>query len=695
MANVALRPMGCAQMCGKKWLSQSMTKRGKISQGFLKRLRDDQSGNTLAIVAAAFIPMAGLIGGGVDMSRLYLVKTRLQQACDAGALAGRKGMGSGTWAYNSYAARTTAENMFGTNFETGAYGTSGLTKSFSENAGKVTGTASVTVPMTVMKIFSQADRTIAVTCDAEMRIPNTDVMFVLDVTGSMAWCPNGSTSCNGNSSSKIAGLKNAVKCFYEALAKLNSEADCGSVPSGGNGDTVQLRFGFVPYSSNVNVGKLLPNDWLANNWTYQSREANFNTPVYSSNTPTSNGPYWQTYGSSISQSDCLKYMNNQSFSGFTPTPTSSGGPAPTASVTVAFNSDGTATSGGSTGEWGWTGASDTSGSSRSCRRLRTDTTTTYYVSGYSFTDWTYQPVTFNVSGLKAGGSSWNNSVNLPIGVAGVNTAVTWDGCIEERQTVRNTDGDPTGEFTPIPAAAKDLDIDLIPSTGDATTQWGPLLANAVWGRYSAKSCGWGGCSYTESYNPVTTTEYQDFNNSYACPVESKKLQTWATATAFDTYVNTLSPTGSTYHDIGLVWGARLMSPTGLFASENAFTPNGGQIERNLIFMTDGDTSTGNMNLTYHGLPWYDRRQSSIASAPSNSLGDALVNERFSALCTAIKNKNITLWVISFGSGVSSTAQTRLSACATPGKFYNASDSATLIANFKQIADEISQLRLTN
>lgn len=169
--------------------------------GFLKRLRENEAGNVLVMVAAGFIPLLGFIGGGVDMARIYLVKTRLQHACDAGALAGRKQMAGGAWNANGDKARTTAEGIFNINYVPGSYGSSTLSKNFIENQGKVTGTASVTIPMTIMVIFGQSTKTIAVTCDAEMRIPNTDVMFVLDTTGSMA-------SINaGDSDTKINGLK--------------------------------------------------------------------------------------------------------------------------------------------------------------------------------------------------------------------------------------------------------------------------------------------------------------------------------------------------------------------------------------------------------------------------------------------------------------------------------------------------------
>jgi hypothetical protein len=145
----------------------------------------------------------------------------------------------------------------------------------------------------------------------------------------------------------------------------------------------------------------------------------------------------------------------------------------------------------------------------------------------------------------------------------------------------------------------------------------------------------------------------------------------------------------------LIWGARLLSPTGLFASENAASDTGGAIDRHLIFMTDGDTTSSSTQYTSYGVEWYDRRRTSSSSAPSNNDLTTQVNSRFLAMCSAIKNKNITLWVVSFGNGVSSSATTNLQNCATSGKFYSASDSAELLANFRSIASDISQLRLTN
>ncbi|NRD90601.1 hypothetical protein C8024_15765 [Sphingopyxis sp. BSNA05] len=187
----------------------------------MQELRSNTAGNTLAMAGMAIFPLAAMIGGGVDVSRIYLVQTRLQQACDAGALAGRRQMGSGNWTATS---NTSAQNMFKANFETDAFGSYDGTSSFSENAGTVTGIASVKVDMAVMQMFGFGTKDVSVECDASMSIPNTDVMFVLDTTGSMNCPDTGSSYCsnNGNreaSNARIRGLRSAVKCFYETLAK--------------------------------------------------------------------------------------------------------------------------------------------------------------------------------------------------------------------------------------------------------------------------------------------------------------------------------------------------------------------------------------------------------------------------------------------------------------------------------------------
>ena len=63
-----------------------MGKTNQHPRGFMSRLARSQKGNVVAIVAAAIIPLAALIGGGLDMGRAYMARARMQQACDAAAI---------------------------------------------------------------------------------------------------------------------------------------------------------------------------------------------------------------------------------------------------------------------------------------------------------------------------------------------------------------------------------------------------------------------------------------------------------------------------------------------------------------------------------------------------------------------------------------------------------------------------------
>jgi Flp pilus assembly protein TadG len=740
--------------------------------GFLMRLRQDQTGNAIMLMAFGLIPLTGMIGSGIDISRVYLVKARLQQACDAGALAGRKTMGGGNW---TTAANTVANNMFTANFSAGTSGSETLAMSYAESGGVVRGTASVDVPMVVMKIFGRERSSIDVQCEAQLAVPNTDVMFVLDTTGSMN-CPDtalpGACSNNGNvevASSKIVGMRRAVRCFYEALSKQNTLADCGSTPSGVT-QTAQTRFGFVPYAVNVNVGRLLPNEFLTNNFTYQSRVPVL-TPVWVyqlGNTSAISGWLNNWSPSTVPTSP---YNTRQSTSGWTDV---TSGSVTTLQGSKPFRQTGATNSTNCTGSTynnltgsssQLTGLSVTTGTPnspsllttsqnppvhpatqqvRTYNQTRNDTVVQYrYVwesrSGNgcflesrnhttswvrtqtggtattpitwtqftdTFTNWQYRPVSHTVSGLKNGGG-WNNSIQLPVGfttqtlnVSGTNgqtlnraanMTANWDGCIEERETVRTTD------FDPLPDA-NDLDVDLLP-TANTATQWAPLLPAAVWGRTSSGSNVTATVTTStnldrniNNFNDNSDNDSSDnFNDS--CPAEAQIPTQWASATAFDAYVTGVRASGSTYHDIGLIWGARLLSPTGIFAANNTNRQN---IQRHLVFMTDGDTSTAVQNYGAYGAEWWDRRRTPTATTPTNTLLNAQVNGRFLAMCEYIKNDmGITLWVVAFGSGVTAGAQANMDTCASPGRSLTAVNNTALLNAFRGIADEISDLRLTS
>ena len=657
----------------------------------LRTLARSTSGNTMALMGAAMIPLAAMTGSAIDMSRLYMVKVRLQQACDAGALAGRRFM-EGTTLDDAAAAE--ANKFFEVNFPDGWMGATEVSFTPDETEdGQVTATATATVPMALMQMFGKDPVTLEAECDARFEISNTDIMFVLDVTGSMN-CAAADTpaTCSNNggvekSNSRIQAIREAVVDFYDTI---NTAVD----------DSARLRFGFVPYSSGVNVGKLVyakNPTWIADSAPYQSRVANFNSQTY---VGTPGSPIEVTVqifesGASISQEDCEDYGQRQDFNnengpdyddgGANPQRVS-GGPPPTQTIDYTYSNDPDAGD-----DWGYSGAPDTSGTYRSCRRTRIKHPTTY-TTKYKAPNWTYRQETFDVSQYKTGASislatgglsgwsvstqgSYNAQQLAAMGDPTITTSTfTWDGCIEERKTVAQA------TFSTIPGTAYDLDIDLIPNSAD--TRWKPSLVSMIYRRDTDAQQG-----------PTTSNYWQPTaaNTYYACPKEARKLATM-TKTQVEAYVskaNGFVPIGGTYHDFGMLWGARFISPTGIFGDENATAPNGKPISRHIIFMTDGDMSPNSQIYGLYGIEMVDQRIGGTDN-PSTSNLKSRHNSRFSAICNAARAKNITIWVIAYAQ----TMTDELEACADPGKAFYASNDDEVREQFRQIASQIAQLRLS-
>jgi len=225
--------------------------------GWLKGLRRDERGNTLAIMATAFLPIAGMMGSGLDMSRAYMAKAKLQTACDSAALATRRHMSSG---FINQAAKDEGKKFFDFNFPAGTMQAKPVTLVIAanpSNLSEVQVTASTSVPTSVMKLFGRKTLPISTACNADQDYVNNDIMLVLDVTGSM-YCKQGTgINCtyqpNPVEPSRLTALRNAAGSLYDALA-------------GAQG--VRIRYGFMPYSMTVNVRSTLNASWLRSTHKY-------------------------------------------------------------------------------------------------------------------------------------------------------------------------------------------------------------------------------------------------------------------------------------------------------------------------------------------------------------------------------------------------------------------------------------------
>lgn len=642
----------------------------------LRAIARDRRGNALVLAAAAMFPCLAVVGSAVDISRYYITQSRLQNACDSAVLAGRKSMSGLEWHTKD---EDVARNFFNFNFPAGLLGAGTPIIDFeADEDGRVTGAANVRVPTVIMQIFGFGAKDLTATCTAELQLPNTDVMFALDTTLSMNETnPNDSTN-------RITALRAAVSNFHSALSRASTSG-------------AQIRYGFVPFSSTVNVGYLLRREWMVNEWTYQSRVTDGTQERTISG---STGTAWRTNYQKV-------------ISGGTSTHDTSGRPENCVAPANTYSDNG-----------GWKVISTTvhsdghrteirritqTGSQYSasivnglCRiretrynnqiqeQSRTSYTTTSDERTVTDYFWNYRPVTYDVRSLKgnrADGLMAGGSITARIGNNHTDMTTAWGGCIEERDTVRNA------SYNPISSEAFDLDIDMVPTSGDTAqairTQWRPFMPQLVYVRRSVTN-------WRVADDPKITSNYtrgDSIQTSLAsvCPARAQKLQPM-TAEQVTTYMNSLQPAGWTYLDIGMLWAARLISPTGLYRSENTVAGNGGSISRNLIFMTDGAIETFVRNYDAYGLAALDRRRSSASSLPTDAAQNQIVSDRFDALCSAVKAKGITIWTVAFGTSLTS----QLENCASGrDRAFSAQNASQLNAAFEDIASKIAQLRLTD
>lgn len=660
----------------------------------LCRISSDKSGSVLPIMAGAILLAAVLIGAGVDTARAYKVDRRLQAACDSAVLAGRRSVT--TDGFNA-AAQTQANDYFKANFsddEQQTHSTT-FTPSTEDNGNLIEGEAQTTLNTIIMKIFGFVDFDLKVECSASMGVGNSDVMFVLDNTGSMAEEPDGSSPDEGEES-KLVSLKKSMKAFYDTVNASVSDSNA------------RIRYGFVPYSSSVNVGRLLNADYIGSTIEVQSRQgANWGEVSHTWNGTGLTTPAWGSW----SHHDGIKYVTTKVGKVTTTAQThclAAMAAKPLVDETVytdygtSYNTTSTSVGPTALELVEATGVHQPQRmADYECRKSGSD----YYIdirysnreaSSYDYkgrpgtlvsnVNDTYTSAVYLKRSFDAGPFKGFKAVAVPFSltpypvVAGQpakvggtvkNVNYTWGGCILERSTTPATAFTFTSLAAGItPSDAMDLNIDTAPTS--EATKWPPLITQL-------------------GYYRTAGTTYSDVGGATggACPVKAQLL-TEMDETNFDKYVDTQVATGSTYHDIGLIWGARLSSPSGMFATNVKLDPdNGGTVSRHLIFMTDGQLAPTLTTYSSFGIEQNDLR---VTTDGKSTTQMANHRARFLAVCEAIKARGIRLWVIAFGTSLSADLVT----CATDGlaSAFEASDADELNSNFQKIANDVGELRVT-
>ncbi|KMS59701.1 Flp pilus assembly protein TadG [Novosphingobium barchaimii LL02] len=582
----------------------------KIKMRPVQQLIRDTAGNVLPIAAIGLLVGIVIIGSAVDLSRNYLAKEQLQTACDAGVLAGRRTVTTNGW---DTASQNAAKAYFNTNYNDNAQTTRLTTFNpvSSDDGNTITATATTVLDTLLMRVVGKDTITVTVTCGSSMGVGNADIMMVLDTTGSMA------NSLSGGQT-RIQALRAAVKNFYQTMSAATGASNA------------RVRYGFVPFSSTVNVGRLI-NDldprYLVDSRQYQSRVWEPGTTA-DKDTNTD----WKLYSSKAYSSSSKCSSDLPSTTNFT----------------------------------------DVSGQSKQQRTEYSCRDSGYYY--YIYSRITTRPYAFNYRAATYDTSAYKNfnKVTTRTGDGGTNVSSTWAGCIEERSTIAQANFSYSSATGITPTGALDLNLDGIPSSDDKT-KWAPMWPEVGYYRY------------TSSNRYTTSNSLYGAKTALYCPVESRLLSTMD-KDGFAKVADSLTPIGGTYLDIGMIWGGRLLSPQGLWRGlVNDDPDNGGEVARHLIFMTDGEMEPNAYIQQAWGMEYWDRRVTSDGTTSDEARHTA----RFRAVCEAIKDKGIRIWVVAFTSALSDD----LKACASDSSSYVAGNAAELNSAFQEIAKQVGELRV--
>jgi Flp pilus assembly protein TadG len=563
-------PASSSRSGGGRWRAA-----GRYGIAGVVRLARDRRGNVMLLWVLCMIPLVALMGSGIDLGTAYVARKQMQVACDAAVLAGRRAM---TTTIDDRV-RSEATKFFNFNFTQGVFGARPFVPQVTSAPDSKTTlvlTAATSIPTSVMRIFGVDSLPVSTSCNASQDFVNTDIVLVLDTTGSMK-----DKATPADTKTKIEALRGAVLALFDQLASVQDQLSASGM---------RLRYGVVPYASAVNVGKAIravnPDYMLSGEWTYQSR---------------------QSVTERRGRNSCYDV--------------------------------------GGTYDW----------AERSC---------TYF---------TYLPRKFDVTDYVAGAAV---DVDQLVGTAdgtgyqptrSTPRKVSWAGCVEERQTVAMPANSPA-----IPAGATDLNINLIPT--DNATRWKPYWPEVEYVPY------WLGIYANDPYKP-----------QYACPSAPAMMKSW-TRQDLENYLKTLVPNGGTYHDNGMMWGARWASSSGIFGGLNPEKYNSMPVKKYIIFMTDGLFDTGYRGLySSYGVEQLDKRATPGGASSDEADQLARHRQRFSLLCSQAKAMGYSVWVLGFATSIDSTLEN----CASnKSQASTSDDQEALMGRFVEIGKNIGALRLT-
>lgn len=198
--------------------------------------------------------------------------------------------------------------------------------------------------------------------------------------------------------------------------------------------------------------------------------------------------------------------------------------------------------------------------------------------------------------------------------------------------------------------------------------WGCVLEQDTPGDTENYTSGW----KWDMYSYSNSSPNNGCNKSYILPLTN----VYGT---INTKINNLYASGNTLSNIGMVWGYRLLSPEAPFREATSWTDS--TVKKVAILMTDGDNNIGGSYSAYG--TWSDLK-----------LTDHDLDVKLAATCENMKNDGITIYTVTFTSGINEATKDYFRNCASSeDRYYDAPGQSDLINAFEQIARELSNIHI--
>jgi Flp pilus assembly protein TadG len=640
----------------------------------LKAFPGDRRGSAVVYVAAVAVPLVTIVGVSIDAARGYLVKSKLSQALDAAGLAGGRVALSDT---RDADIRMYFESNFPPGFMDATLAANDPQIAMDPNAEELTLSATAMIPTTFMRILGHENMTVRASNVIHRTVKGMELALVMDNTGSMS------------SNNRIGLMK-------------SSATELVNILFGSRETAPNFWIALIPYVAVVNIGTQHA-DWT---FTPSYTQVNISSMV-SKKTTLSNTPLSWRVKVTTATPHGFHHGQLVDISGVT----GSTGAVYNGRFMIRTNETGAPATAP------WTGADAITDATRQFVYY-IDTTSANFPSSGSF----------NTSGAlgSAGPAMTVTSAKVVRPQHNYPGTAAWKGCVEARDTVANE------------AAS----AEALPSTEKWRRSYWVSTRDPTSGQH-VRFYSVGGQALREGSNPRVTDNpwgtgaspalnenYNAGNAAYGpnlgCGPAITSLQPYK-STALSAIAE-MQPwsRGGTMANLGLAWGWRVLSPDwrgmwgGGTPASYPLDYNSALVDKVVVLLTDGNNewydypcrppgpaTDGNCNGSDPPVGMrgsnvvpsdadytaYGRLAEGRVGTTDNTTARNTINTRMSELCTAMKTKGIIIYTIVVEVGNTAT-QNLYRGCATkPEFFFMAPQAEDLTIIFREIATQLTNLRL--